>query len=232
MRILIADNNIDRDCWGSPDLRRAVAAFPGLTVSVRRGPQEDLPRRLSGYDRLIVSGSRTSCLDEASWITREDALLRQALDGGVPTLAICYGHQALARVLAGPSGGRRILRKSPTPEFGWTRIERAGDDPLFEGLPREFHSFSAHFEDVAELPPGTRLLAFSESCPVQAFRVEGRPAVGIQFHPERDLSEARKSIAGWRRDGRPLVRPDDGPRLHDPGVALTIFGNFLKGGFK
>ena len=227
MRALIIDNNISPDCWGSPDLRRSVASVPGITLTVRRGPQDDFPRDLSRFDRIILSGSYTSCLDEAPWIAHEDELIRRALDESKPLLAICYGHQALARVL----GGKKLLRKSQTPEFGWTKIERRIDDPIFEGLPRAFHTFSSHFEEVSELPPGTKLLASSESCEVQAFRVEGKPAVGVQFHPERNLEEAIKTISDWKRkkDGRPLSHPDESTRHYDPKVVATIFGNFLKG---
>jgi GMP synthase-like glutamine amidotransferase len=225
VRILIVDNNIDRDCWGAGDLVRYAVAAPGATVFVRRGPAGDLPEDVSRYDRIIVSGSRTSCLDAAPWTGRLDELIRRAVDRSKPLLGVCYGHQALVRAL----GGREAVRRGKTPEFGWTRIERVERSPLFEGLPDAFYSFSSHFEEAARLPQGTRLLARSEDCAIQACAVDGKPAYGIQFHPEKDLADGEKTLAERRKKGEPrvLLNADRGRELYDPKVAETLFRNFL-----
>lgn len=228
MKVLIIDNTRDLDCWGSADLRSFVTKSPARTAFVRRAPENDLPASIRGYDRVILSGSRTSCLEEGPWISRVDDLLREALRENRPVLGVCYGHQALNRVL----GGRQILRRGPVGEFGWTEIEVVERAPLFDGLPDRFWSFSSHYEEVAELPKGMRLLARSEGCAVQACRLEDLPIYGIQFHPEKDLESAEKSIAGWRTDERKdrILRPKDGSRIYDAKVGERIFGNFLAEG--
>ncbi len=43
-----------------------------------------------------------------------------------------------------------------------------------------------HKEACDEIPPGTVLLAGSDACPVQMFRL-GRNIYATQFHPEGDL---------------------------------------------
>jgi GMP synthase-like glutamine amidotransferase len=225
MKVLIIDNTRDLDCWGSADLRSFVTKSPDRTAFVRRAPENDLPGSVRDYDRIILSGSRTSCLEEGPWVTRLDELLREALRESRPILGVCYGHQAINRVL----GGKQILRRGNEGEFGWTEIEIVERAPLFEGLPDKFWSFSSHYEEVATLPKGMRLLARSENCAVQACRLEDLPVYGIQFHPEKDLPATAKSIEGWKKDDRrdKISRPKAGPKLYDAAVGDKIFGNFL-----
>lgn len=227
MKILIVDNNIDPKCWGAEDLKRYGVQQEGAFVTVRRGPHDDLPRDISRFDRIVLSGSMTSVLEEAPWISNLDALIRQALDRKKPLLGVCYGHQRLAAVL----GGKQLLRKSAQPEFGWTKIDIKSDAPLFSGLEKTFYSFSSHFDEVAETPRGTRLLASSEWCEVQAYQVDDAPAYGIQFHPEKTMVEGNETLKSRKKKGEPkrLLNPDAGAKLYDPKVATTIFGNFFAG---
>ncbi|MGZ3699992.1 MAG: type 1 glutamine amidotransferase, partial [Bdellovibrionota bacterium] len=186
MKILVIDNNLDRDCWGAEDLRRLLRSFSGATAHVRRAPQEDLPRDASGFDRIVVSGSRTSCLADAPWIEKLLEFIRGAVTRGTPLLGVCYGHQALVRAL----GGTEMVRKSAADEYGWSRIEVLEDSPLLKGVGKRFYSFSAHSEEVRQLPRGMKRLARSEACEIQACWLEGKPVYGIQFHPEKDVSDA------------------------------------------
>src|SRR3954454_12000081 len=97
MKILIIDNNIDRDSWGSSDLCRLTRGFPGATVYVRNGPESDLPPHPAQYDKIIVSGSKTSAMSEEPWIEELTDFIRKAIDLRKPYLGVCYGHQMLAR---------------------------------------------------------------------------------------------------------------------------------------
>ncbi len=227
MKVLIIDNTRDPESWGSADLREFVTKSPDRTAFVRRAPEEDLPASIRGYDRVILSGSRTSCLEEGAWISRLDALLKESLREGKPVLGVCYGHQSLNRAL----GGHRVLRKGEPGEFGWTEIEVVERAPLFEGLPDRFWSFSSHHEEVAELPKGMRLLARSKACAIQACRLEDLPVYGIQFHPEKNLPSCDRSVAAWKKDDRKsqILRPKEGNKLYNAAVGEKIFGNFLAG---
>ncbi len=226
MRVLIVDNNIDPDCWGAGDLRRLARLAPGATITVRRAPQEDLPREPWHFDRIIVSGSKTSVLEEAPWISALDEFIRRAVDAGKPYLGVCYGHQALARAL----GGKSTVRQAKRGEFGWARIERLAPSRLLEGLPDSFHSFAWHKDEVCGLPEGARALARSETCPIQAFELKSDPVFGIQFHPEREPAEAEKSLAARRKKGQTqdMLNAGLGRRLYDPKVGETLFRNFLE----
>ncbi|MEK7689967.1 MAG: type 1 glutamine amidotransferase, partial [Bdellovibrionota bacterium] len=200
--------------------------FPGVTVTTRRGPQGDLPERLSGFDRLVISGSRTSALDDAPWIDRLHALLREAVGESKPTLAVCYGHQSLARAF----GGKNCVRKAEVPEVGWTRIKTLRPSRLFEGLPDTFVTYSSHFDEVAELPSLFVRTASSEACVNQAFEVPGKPIFGIQFHPEKNVPEAERIFDEMKKTGRAeiLLHPAKSKALYDPKVGEAIFENFFK----
>ncbi len=221
MRILIIDNNIDLDSWGSKNLRKFAAQAPRATVYVRRGPEDDLPQNVKYFDRLIVSGSKTSALENATWISHEENFIKSFLNEGKPFLGVCYGHQILSRAL----GGIDFVRKSAVPELGWTEIEQTTPSKLFEGLPRKFYSFSIHKDEVSSLPPGTKSLAKSKDCEIQAFQLEGRPVFGIQFHPEKGLEDAVKILAQFEKKDDSKKGPKN---PFDPKVGQTIFGNFLK----
>jgi GMP synthase (glutamine-hydrolysing) len=228
MRVLIVDNTIDQDSWGSVELRRLAHLGAGAAVHVRRAPQGDLPRTPIGYDRVILSGSKTSALEDAPWISELHEFVARTLDAGIPFLGVCFGHQTLARVIC----GRQVCRKAEPPEIGWTEIEIIRDSALLAGLPPKFYSFSSHYEEVGSLPPQFRNLARSEACAIQAFQLEERPVYGIQFHPERDAVSADKTFAkkksspATRND--PLLHPTKSAKLFDPNVGETIFKNFLK----
>lgn len=226
MRVLIVDNNIMQDSWGAKDLRRMASLIPEATVYVRRAPQEDLPHDLTKFDRMIVSGSVTSVLDEAHWIDRLDEAVRNFINQGKPYLGVCYGHQTLARALS----GRNYTRKAPVGgEFGWTEIEQLQDSKLLNGLPKKFHSWSRHYEEVAPLPPGMKLLAKSNDCEIQACQLESKPVFGIQFHPEKTFEDGESQMVKWLERGEPknLLHPRDGKKVFDAKVGDIIFRNFL-----
>lgn len=100
----------------------------------------------------------------------------------VPFLGACYGIGTL-----GAHQGGVIDRRYGEP-VGPTRINLTPEgrsDPLLSDLPARFDAFVGHKEACSTLPPTAVLLATSEHCPVQMFRV-GRHGYATQFHPELD----------------------------------------------
>lgn len=226
MKTLIVDCNIDLNCWGSSDISRLLTSCStAITAHVRRGPQRDLPS-LENFDRVIVSGSKTSALAQAPWIDDLLAFIRQVVDAKIPYLGICFGHQMLARAIS----GTRCLTRSVHPEFGWVNIGAKREHALFQNMPPFFHTFAAHFEEVAELPKNGILLASSPDCAIQSFQLESLPIFGIQFHPEKPLTEATSILKDRKKAGKPshLLHPTQGNRLYSASVGETLFHNFLK----
>lgn len=228
MRILIIDNNIDPDCWGAEDLRRCAHLASNATLVTRRAPENDLPASPKEFDRIIVSGSKTSALEKAPWVDHLVEFIQATLAARKPFLGVCFGHQMLARSI----GGTQILGKAAQPEFGWSEIKVLESSDLMKGLGSSFYSFSAHYEEVSKLPPGMKKLAESDLCPIQACQLEDLPVFGIQFHPEKSAEDAEKTFNEKRADKAAnklkLLNPKRSTELYDPKTAETIFGNFFK----
>ena len=126
--------------------------------------------------------------DEHRWMDPEKVFIREALEGGTPILGVCLGSQLLAE-----AAGAKPHRLSE-PEIGWYDIEitDAGtSDPVLGPLAPSVELFEWHHY-AAPLPPGAVELARTPAC-VQAFRVDGKPAWGLQFHAE----VTKENLFGW-----------------------------------
>jgi GMP synthase-like glutamine amidotransferase len=179
---------------------------------------------VAGYDALIFLGGPMSVNDGLPYLESEMELIRQAVARRQPILGICLGAQLVARALGAAVG------RNPTKEIGWYPLrftEAAQTDPLFQGLPTEtvFHWHGETFD----LPPGAELLASSDLCRHQAFRV-GEFVYALQFH----LEVTPEIIADWCLqdencgDVRELSYVID-PSLNAPRLAALsaqVFGNW------
>jgi GMP synthase-like glutamine amidotransferase len=140
-----------------------------------------IPKAAQGYAAIVALGGPMGVYetDKHPWMADLITLLRDALEKNVPTLGICLGSQALAA-----AGGAEV-RPTGLQEIGWFPITFTGEaqeDPLLGMLPSPLEVFHWH-GDRWELPEGAVLLASSERCDHQAFRL-GERAWGLQFHME------------------------------------------------
>ncbi|AFR48342.1 type 1 glutamine amidotransferase [Gordonia sp. KTR9] len=161
---------------------------------------------LTDFDAIVVLGGAMGVgdADRIPWIGDELDLLRRASDRGMPIWGVCLGAQMLAAALGGE------VYTSDTPELGVHRVsltDAGMADPVWGGAataptPREIDTVQWHFDTVV-LPPGATLLASSESCVNQLFRVDN--CYGVQFHLEAggDLvtdwlshPDSRSAVAG------------------------------------
>ena len=136
-------------------------------------------------DGIVLSGGALSLEGSSAPLGRVDEWIDLA---AVPVLAICVGHQFLARHFGGRVGGG-------APEFGSVEltVDRP-DDRLFEGLPRQLHVWASHNDQVTAPPPGWTVLAHSAACAVEAMADPRRPVWGVQFHPEVEHTEGGREI--------------------------------------
>lgn len=221
MKILIIDNTIDKPLNLAPDFRR----YFDQSVTVRRSPEEDLPIAIDDFTHVILSGSRTSCMDQSPWVLKLIELVHKIVEREIPLLGVCFGHQIIARSF----GGDSAVRKSSTPEFGWVEVTQTNTNPILQGLPAKFYSFQSHFEEVASLPTNFILTASSNRCTIQSYYVKSKPIFGVQFHPERNASEGNASLL-QRIDKVPkecIFGHGKAKEFYNENVARTIFSNFL-----
>ena len=130
---------------------------------------------------VILSGSHASL-----W---EDETLRvpQAVfELGIPVLGICFGMYAIAAALGGKvEGGHKR-------EFGHAEVRARGHTKLLDGIQDYvtpeghgmLHVWMSHGDNVTEMPPGFKLMASTESCPIAGMADEERHYYALQFHPE------------------------------------------------
>ncbi|WP_061212001.1 aminodeoxychorismate synthase component I [Dermabacter hominis] len=126
---------------------------------------------------------------------------REACARGIPVLGICLGLQLMAVA----HGGR--VGRAPTPMHGLEDALRfrgvAASDPVFAHLPRELRIVRYHSLAIDDCPPELEVLGTTADGVIQAARLRGRNAWGVQFHPESirtegglDLMRAFLSVGG------------------------------------
>ena len=150
-------------------------------VTVELGRNDSLPDMLNGIKGVIILGGPMNVYEEDKYpyLKDEDTFIKKVLDEKVPFLGICLGAQLLAKA----SGAK--VTKAREEEIGFSSVKLTGEgeeDPLFRGLGKEIDVFQWH-QDTFGIPSGGTLLAVSEACRNQAFRI-GNNAYGLQFHPE------------------------------------------------
>jgi len=144
------------------------------------------------------------------------ALLDDVVAADFPFLGACYGIGTL-----GAHRGGLVDRSHPEP-VGPLSITLTDDglaDPLFDGVPREFAAYGGHKEALASLPEDAVLLATSQACPVQAFRV-GRNVYATQFHPELDLTGIHTRIDVYATFG--YFDPSEAAALHSAADEVEV----------
>jgi anthranilate synthase/aminodeoxychorismate synthase-like glutamine amidotransferase len=151
------------------------------TIRNDRATVDELIER--AYDRCVVSPG--PCTPEEAGITLE--LVRRMPEGGVPTLGVCLGHQALAQAF----GGRWKLHapvhgKATSIEHDGRTIFRGLSSPLKVG---RYHSLVVD----ADLPACLEQTARGDGV-VMGVRHRELPAEGVQFHPESVLTEQGREL--------------------------------------
>ena len=175
------------------------------------------------FTHLVISGSVASATEEQPWDQALAGLVRSFVAAGRPVLGICYGHQFLAKVLAGPAH----VRRAAEPEFGFVPL-RLAPNPLFHGL-GETLAMVSHFDEACALPPEFKILASSPGCAVQAFQYRDLPVWGVQFHPEYGVAEGAfiwKEVFCCTPERIPPA-PEDPARMERNRL---IFSNFANAG--
>lgn len=151
-------------------------------VIINAQENEKLPT-LTKNDAVILTGSHSMVTHEELWSLEVEKWLPKLIDEEVPLLAICYGHQLLAKSLGGVSGYHENGIEIGSVDINLE--ENAKNDEIFSKLQNSFKAHTIHSQTVIKLPKNATRLAFNNHDKNHAFRV-GNCAWGVQFHPEFD----------------------------------------------
>jgi GMP synthase (glutamine-hydrolysing) len=130
-------------------------------------------------------------------------LVTEVLRRDFPFLGACYGVGTVGVLAGGIVDGTYAEAVGAVPI---TVTEAGRADQLFGALPPVFDAFVGHKEAVRVPPPDAVVVATSESCPVQAFRL-GANVYATQFHPELDVPGIATRIDVYRNAG--YFAPDE-----------------------
>lgn len=207
MRVLVLQ--LRRDDAVADSEFDAFVRYGGLRadeVARVRVEQGGLPAiDLDDYDAILVGGSPFDLstpedVKSPEQRTIEGDFMRlfdRVVPRDKPFLGACSGNGLLGRYC-----GTTISTRYAEP-VGGVDVTLTGpgrQDALLAGLPDRFRVLGGHKEACDEVPRGATLLASSDTCPVQMFRL-GANVYATQFHPELDADGIALRIRAYRHHG-------------------------------
>jgi putative glutamine amidotransferase len=112
----------------------------------------------------------------------ELSLLAHALNRGLPVLGICRGAQLLwthSKGQLSPVSGHRATRHLIQGADGHRTVN-------------SFHSLGLAADPP---PPAVEILASAEDGTIEALRLQGKPVLGLMWHPERESIPSERDVA-------------------------------------
>jgi GMP synthase (glutamine-hydrolysing) len=190
--ILIVENYPGRGDCIARLLRQFGVPFESVTSD---GSPLVLPQRTVG---IILSGGPQSVTkissEEGDRLRPVLALLDEVERLRLPVLGICLGHQLLGTW----AGGK--VAKLPAKIVGFKEVCLRQQEGIFNGVSDDkLITFQYHGDHLRDVPDSCEVIATSETCDVEAFRVRGLMMWGVQFHPEVTRSDGEAIF-----DGLPL----------------------------
>lgn len=150
------------------------------------------PQQFSG---LCFMGGPMSVNDLLPWIEPACALIRRAVDAGLPVIGHCLGSQLISKALGGH------VSRNPVKEIGWGRVLAESDDLARHWL----GNFAGQCADVFHwhgetfsIPPGASRILGSPDCTNQAFVRDHH--LGLQCHIEMTPEMIRRWCKAWDKE--------------------------------
>lgn len=192
--------------------------------------------QLEKYSGVILAGSPYTVSEPSSLKSEEElrveqelaVLLDDVIQRDFPFLGICYGIGTI-----GKHQGAVIDRTyGEVTQAVEIHVSNAGStDPLFRELPQQFQAFVGHKEAITDVPDHFVVLAHSETCPVQAFRL-GQHVYATQFHPELDARTMSGRVRAYAHHGyfNPLELDDILQEIDHADVRAShlVLGRFVE----
>ena len=99
-------------------------------------------------------------------------------DSHLPIMGICYGMQAITHQLGGQ------VTSGTKHEYGQAILHISDENSsIFADLPPSLSVWMSHGDQIVEMPPGFKALAYTENSPAAVIGKDSN-IFGLQFHPE------------------------------------------------
>ncbi len=161
-----------------------------VSISVYDVMKGQLPEDPLEQQGWIVGGSRSSITTLEPWMFNLFDFLRELDTNKVPTVGICFGHQALAHALGGEVKRRDVWGLGAQP----TNIHSV-EPWMIPQVSSPLISF-CHEDEVTKLPEGGKLIGGNESCEIAMFS-KGDHIFSMQPHPEFSNEFTRDLYCEW-----------------------------------
>ena len=179
--------------------RRGINAVDAnLVLTPIRCHQGEMPDSPDDFDAFLISGSRHGVYDPPPWIAQLQDFVRRCRERRRKTVGICFGHQLIAHALGGETRkadagwGMGIQSAALTETLPWMGNESMDNESMDNSDLRAAGAYKPgynlvvlHQDQVVALPPGFRVIAKNDFCPISMF-VGDDVMLGIQGHPEFD----------------------------------------------
>lgn len=220
---------LDKTYGDYPKMFENALSYSGLAFKTYRTLDGELPFVSAHLKGVLITGSPAGVYEDEPWILTLIDWLR-GLDTDIPTVGICFGHQAMAKAWGGE------VVKSPK---GWgvgLHEYHIHDHDLWRGLAKSKPETSikvavTHQDQVVTKPQNSVVLAGSEFTPNGALYYTDRKALSFQCHPEFCPNYATQLLncrRGTRIDADLVdhaLETLKSPSNHD--IVLDAISNFL-----
>ena len=189
MKKLLVLKNIERE---GPGLFLKIAKEKGFLPEIYNlSLGEKLPEPKKD-DLILIMGGPMSVRDinneKYFWLREETYFLKRAIENQISIIGVCLGAQLLAHVLGGKIERLKDeSNKENKPELGWSEIssiEEKSNENISLSIKGPLKVLHWHGDRII-LPPQAKLLASSNRCREQLFKV-GESIYGLQFHVETE----------------------------------------------
>ena len=217
MKKLLVLKNIDRE---GPGLFLKVAKEKGFLPEIYNlylGEKLPEPKK---DDLILIMGGPMSVRDinneKYFWLREETYFLKRAIENQISIIGVCLGAQLLAHVLGGKIERLKDeSNKENKPELGWSEIssiEEKSNEKISLSIKGPLKVLHWHGDRII-LPPQAKLLASSNRCREQLFKV-GESIYGLQFHVETEgemtsdwiKNDKKFIISGLGKNGQKILK--------------------------
>ena len=207
MRIFHILQHLDRE---GPGLFREIAEGKGFITKIYRIDLGDKLPIVKKNDLILILGGPMGLEDISNgkfpWMKDEVNLIKKSFKDNIGIIGVCLGAQLLAYATGGSieklMGGKPLKLM---PEVGWSEILINKKSKYNQIFTKPLYGLHWH-SDRINLPPNAELIASSDLCKEQLFKISDS-CFGIQFHIEYE----DKMVKKWIKEDYKFINHALGP---------------------